>query len=281
MPNLRVSNPSIPNFANRARRRAGLGAILTTQPVVFPGADVFVSRGVGSFLTQANVALPGADMFTRRGLGSFPRRKRGVGAFLTSARVVLPGGNEFSKYANARNCATCAHPCGRRGMGQDGDVAPFGTSLESSVGTDIPSGILYDPTSDIGTTLTAPTIAPNIYTSATGGTTDFSLIGTQVPNAPSTNPNLDALNQALTNQAAGGTQLTSAQIASLAASAGVSAATVAKALASPTVQATTAGSLSSLGTSLSSWIAANPGALMLGGVGLFALVLISNGKKRR
>jgi hypothetical protein len=58
---------------------------------------------------------------------------------------------------------------------------------------------------------------------------------------------------------------------------------VAKALASPTVQQTTGSSLSTLGSSLSAWIAANPGALLLGGVGLFTLVLISNsgGKKRR
>lgn len=109
MPKVTVRVPlpkTLRPIPRRGRKRAGMGALFTTQPVVLPGANVFVRP---------------------RGVGSLPRR--GVGDFLIkpSTPPVFPGKNIFPRFAMERNCARCPHPCGaRRGMGQDdGTIEPI------------------------------------------------------------------------------------------------------------------------------------------------------------
>lgn len=312
-------------FASRARRR-GIGALFTQQPVALPGGNVFVRpKGVGAFFTQQPVALPGPNVFVRpRGMQAkrvvipnFARRTAGMGAFTIEAPpVVFPGKDIFAKYQcpQASSCSKCSHPCGRRGMGQDG------TFLDDDVLTD--SAVNSDMDASLNNLLTAPVSSPSpslLETAANPFATYSSTGAESIYATPSELAAQDALSSS--NAAAAGAysdyalpsnasssvaanaapyaSMNAANVANSITAATQGAASIAKAVNSTSAPTTAApagyqyvynpstgqwslqstSSLSSLGTSLSTWVSQNMGTVVLVG-GVFAVLLVASGNKK-
>ncbi len=305
-------------FATRARRRAGLGAFVgePAKPPL-PAANVFAGRGLGAFYGHpatgpANSFAPlargmrsyyghpatgPANFFAplARGMRAFFARTpqpplpaagplgRGVASFFTRpVRVPLPAGNVFAAYGG-HNCATCTKRCfKRRGMGQgsDLDLGYDPSALLTTGGSDNPYGAqsIYGlstpgaaPTYDVGIAQ-EPTVSPLTLPPGTG--TGYS---------PSTNPSLDAYNQALTNaQASNPALLNPNTLATL---------SNAAAVATPAQLATATAALNqSSTTSLSTWLASStlisgyPNTTVLlgaGAIGVLLLALMQARKGRR
>ena len=314
MPNITVRVPLLSN-PPLARRR-GVGAILTQQPVYLPGPNVF-TRGLGAITIRQPVVLPGPNLF--KGLGGL--RRRGLAAFTIKAcpAPVLPGPNIFARYANARNCMTCARPCGRRGLGQDIVDIPSADSFFNATPTVSADTFSTD-------LFTSPDLLSSSYSStqpyllASGSSLEPqnflvnpSLIGAGLPSPTpaSSNPSLDLFNQSLTNAQANAaspaSSLTSAQLAALGISAGsATAAQLIKAsqtlntqAAKPTTAApagyqwtlnpTTGQWQLTAGTSLTTWLSQSTllsgytnGTVAFGGVAIVVLLgALASGKKKR
>lgn len=196
MPTITVTVPTgkANNFMHRAKVRAGLGGLLLRSKVPLPGPDVF--KGLGALFSRAVAPLPGPNVFPSRGVGAF---------FVQAPKTIFPGPNVFQKFMGGRpspNRNPLACPCQmlkkRRGMGQDPnlDLGYDPSALLTVGGSENPYGAqsIYGlspsagaPTYDVGITQ-EPSVSPLSLSPGVG--TVYS---------PSTNPSLDAYNQALTN----------------------------------------------------------------------------------
>jgi hypothetical protein len=215
MPSLRVKVPVgtsiLPHtFAHHAKVKAGLTGLVLRSKAPLPGPDLF--KGLGSLFGKGSAPLPGPNVF--------PAQARGMGAFCINANPVLPGPNVFQRFFGGKPfpgaaCTRCSKPCKKRGMGDDTSLmlAPDNASsldlgngnISDLFGIGLPSSALAPAqqapllsTSDIfGSTLApaqAVTASPIIFTSSGSG---WQPGGSSY--AASTNPSLDAYNQALTN----------------------------------------------------------------------------------
>jgi hypothetical protein len=288
------------NFASRARKR-GLGFLLTQASVSLPGPNVFLPpKGIGVISSAQKVLFPGPNLFVRpRGMGKLIV-PRGAGAFCITANPppVFPGRDVFAQFQMARNCKACAHPCAKRGMGQDDGLdVNFSSVLEGSPTSatlippvDFSSALETSPTS---ATLVAPTLPTTpAATSGYGGTVT----------APVSDPQLDAYNQALSN-ALGNGQSSSQAIAAATAAAANAGASIAKitslnSSASKSIAATpttappagyqwtyNAASNSWQATptatsSITTWLTNNIGTVAVGAIGLTAIALLAGKGKR-
>jgi hypothetical protein len=186
-------------FASRARRKAGMGSFFATVPTPpLPAQGVF-SRGLSAYFSKPGGPLPPSGIFSRVAVGMnsfmsdpvnrplpapsvFAPIARGMRSFFSRPQQTppLPAPSVFAPLASPHDCGSCRKRCfRRRGMGQAElmDLTP--TSL--------------------GDTLVFPSSpASSISTS----TPPFTL-------NPSSNPALDAYNQALTNAMANNPALAS------------------------------------------------------------------------
>ncbi len=283
---------TISNFASRARRRSGLRAFCVTGNPPLPGPNVFAGLagcngcaspcGMGSIPAVVTpTVMPSPSNF-----GMLAPRARGVGAFRSSVpRPPLPAGNVFIPFLRGLGAfmgraprsvfpgvnvfkGLSKFPSRRRGMGDSSDFAVdwVGTSAAPIQTVDV-----SDPLLSQGITV-SPTPTP-IYS---GG---WQAGGDTLPTYTS-NPSLDAFNQALTNaQANNPSLLNPTTLASL--SQAVAAASPASLQQATTALSATPSTTSSILTSLSTWVSSNMGLLLLGGGGILALTLIAGKKGRR
>ena len=283
---------TISNFASRARRRSGLRAFCVTGNPPLPGPNVFAGLagcngcaspcGMGSIPAVVTpTVMPSPSNF-----GMLAPRARGVGAFRSSVpRPPLPAGNVFIPFLRGLGAfmgraprsvfpgvnvfkGLSKFPSRRRGMGDSSDFAVdwVGTSAAPIQTVDV-----SDPLLSQGITV-SPTPTPI----SSGG---WQVGGDTLPTSTS-NPSLDAFNQALTNaQANNPALLNPTTLASL--SQAVAAASPASLQQATTALSATPSTTSSILTSLSTWVSSNMGLLLLGGGGILALTLIAGKKGRR
>lgn len=245
-----------------APRRGGMRSMYVTSNPVLPGPNIF--KGLAAFFAKSPTVLPGPDVF-----GSFARRS-GLAAFRAIPAVppTFPGPNIFVPFVRggknrSSNCNSCSGLSGkrrhgfRRGMGDD--VTASLSSLEQAPTVSVPS----DLSSTLFNQITP--IAPSV------STPPFAI-------TPSTNPSLDAFNQALTNSMAipttVGANLNPTQLAQLSNLVGA-ATTPQLAVASTQVGTST------LSTTLSGFFSTYGTYLLLGGAGIFAIALFTKKKGRR
>ncbi|MGA8224018.1 MAG: hypothetical protein WB780_20380 [Candidatus Acidiferrales bacterium] len=245
-------------------RRTKLGAIY-----VGPG---YTLSGRGSHLgafydPRQTYPLPAPSVF--RGLGAF---------FANVARPPLPAANVF----RGMHCL--------RGMGQSAGATIYPVDLSPQMAGSLPNPYsnpiaVMAPASDVA--LTPPTFTTP---SAPGGPTgSYPVRGATLPPVASTNPALDAFNQALTNSG-GAASLTPDQLGQL--SAAVGAATPAQ--LTQLTSAISSTPPTSISSALTNWLAGTTSlggytignsTLIFGGgalaVGLVLLSSLSGGKKKR
>lgn len=296
---------TISNFASRARRRYGLRAFCVTGSPPLPGPNVFAGLagcngcaspcGMGSIPAVVTpTVMPSPSNF-----GMLAPRARGVGAFRSSVpRPPLPAGNVFIPFLRGLGAfmgraprsvfpgvnvfkGLSKFPSRRRGMGDDAtdpmldpDLLPFTTPGWATAGitpTYAPTIDTSDPLLDQGITV-SPTPTPI----SSGG---WQVGGDTLPTSTS-NPSLDAFNQALTNaQANNPALLNPTTLASL--SQAVAAASPASLQQATTALSATPSTTSSILTSLSTLVGSSMGLLLLGGGGILALILITGKKGKR
>ena len=303
MPTVTIKIPRTSSFANRAKVRAGLGGLILRSGVALPGGNIF--KGLGALFGRGEAPLPGPSVFPRsRGIGDLYSRgsaplpgpnvfsqARGMGAFFVrTPRPVLPGPNIFQKYLGGKpfprrgcpkSCSHCANTCGKRGMGDDSedvyaaaaDPSDPGYAQAQQILSALPtSGAdLYNAPSDLGSSLVfSPSPAP-------------ATASTPLTSASSSNPSLDAYNQALTNALGNSAPLSTTALQTL---------SNAAAVATPTqlAQATTA--LTPTTSSLSTYLGSSTiltgytnGEVLAGagllGVGVLAFVSARKKKGKR
>jgi hypothetical protein len=216
MPTLTFNIPrGTQTFAARARRKAGMGAFFAKVPTPPLPANGAFSRGLSSYFSRPGGSLPPPGIFSQVAVGMnsffsdpinrplpapgvFAPLARGMRSFFMRPAQAppLPAPSVFAGYASAHDCQTCRKRCfRRRGMGQDNGAPTF--SVPSDLGNLSFQLNETAPTvsvpSDLGTSLILP---------STPTTSPFTL-------SPSSNPSLDAYNQALSNAAATNPALTS------------------------------------------------------------------------
>lgn len=295
----RVPTPPLPAGGGIPR---GMSSYFSNPNGPLPPNQIFgpLARGIGAYFSKPGGPLPPNQVFgpLARGMGSFfsggtnpplPARgvfapfSRGLRSFFIkpTQQPPLPAPSVFAGYANPSKCMTCKKRCFRRkGMGQDNGInyaynllgvdpgiAPT-VSVPNDLGLDLGSNDIaptYDVPSDLGTSLVpqgGPVTSPSTFTATT-----------------STNPSLDAYNQALTNAAATNPALTNPNTLGTM-SAAVGTATPAQLASATTALNAMAASTPSLTQQISNWLA---GSTVISGVsnstvafgGAAAIVLLS------
>jgi hypothetical protein len=258
----------------------GLGAIQCPYPSPYvpppPPQKKKGIFGLGSFFIkpQSPPPLPASGVVFSRGMASF--------FICPPKKPVLPAASVFAGLG--RNCSSCKRPCSHRGMGQMWDGNPYYQDETGAYGSPLPPDEQNLPYP------TAPTYPVSLDQSTLYNQTPTVTVPTSGPAGsavipPSTNPSLDAFNQALTNAQATNPSLSSASVLS---SLGASLATATPAQLTQATAALNASS-SSVITQVSNWLAESTlltgyknSTVVLGGAGAIAvLAFLTSSKKGR
>jgi hypothetical protein len=278
-------------FAARARRKTGMGSFFARVPTPpLPASGAF-SHGLSSYFARPGGPLPPPGIFSRIAVGMnsfvsdpvnrtlpapgvFAPLARGMRSFFARPAQAppLPAPSVFAPYATQHNCSTCRKRCfRRRGLGQ-ADTFSMPSDLGDLETDQAPT---VSVASDLGNTLFLPAAA-----SVSTSTPPF-VVG------PSTNPSLDAYNQALTNAAANNPSLLNPLVLSSLGSAAGAASRAQLQAAATTLANTPASTTASFTQQITNWLAGSTvisgvsnSTVAFGGAAAVVLLAVAGSKKK-